>query len=482
MIFSSNIFIYLFLPAVLTAYFLVCLVRYVLPQKARTIIRPISNVVLLVASLGFYTWGSGRYVLILLTSIAVNYIFGLLVHILQGKKMGKAVFVGSVIFNIGFLFWFKYFNFFMENTKTLLYSLTGKEISTVLEIVLPIGISFYTFQAMSYVIDVYKGDIAVQKNPFKLALYISFFPQLIAGPIVRYSDVAKEIDDRKESLDEFYHGFCRFCVGLAKKVMIADVLAVPVDNIFALPAENLTFSFSWVAVFLYTLEIYFDFSGYSDMAIGMARMFGFHFKENFLLPYTASNVRVFWKKWHVSLSSWLMDYVYIPLGGNRKGAVRTYINLAIVFLLCGIWHGAAWTFVLWGVYHGVLLVIERILKNSKGFEMKGIIGQVVTFILVMFGWTIFRADSMTQLGAFVRAMLGMGQATGFSYYKLSYYVTPFVAFVAVVGLVISVIPFEKVKAFLDKSWLKGILCIALLALCMVFMSDASFNSFIYFKF
>jgi alginate O-acetyltransferase complex protein AlgI len=335
---------------------------------------------------------------------------------------------------------------------------------------------------MSYVIDVYKGEIAVQKNPFKLALYISFFPQLIAGPIVRYSDVAQAIDHRKESLDDFYQGFCRFIIGLSKKVLIADILAVPVDNIFALPAENLTFTFSWIAVFFYTLEIYFDFAGYSDMAIGMARMFGFHFKENFLLPYTAKNITEFWRKWHVSLSSFLRDYVYIPLGGNRRGTARTYRNLGIVFLLCGIWHGAAWTFVLWGAYHGLWLIIERVLKNKKGFMMKGVAGQVVTFVLVMLGWTIFRADSIAQLGTFLRTMFGMGQAGGFGYYKLSYFVTPLVAFSAAVGLLISVVPFTKVKERLDRSFVKGILCLGLLALCMVFMADASFNSFIYFKF
>jgi alginate O-acetyltransferase complex protein AlgI len=432
--------------------------------------------------MGFYIWGSGRYVLILLTSIAANYIGGLLVHLFRERKTGKVIFAGTMVFNIGFLFWFKYFNFFLENIRALSSNLLGHEINTAIEVVLPIGISFYTFQAMSYVIDVYKGETAVQKNPFKLALYISFFPQLIAGPIVRYSDVATDIDRRKESLDDFYQGFCRFIIGLSKKVLIADILATPVDSIFSLSAENLTFTFSWIAVFFYTLEIYFDFAGYSDMAIGMARMFGFHFKENFLLPYTAKNITEFWRRWHVSLSSFLRDYVYIPLGGNRRGTARTYRNLGIVFLLCGIWHGAAWTFVLWGAYHGLWLIIERILKNKKGFVMKGIPGQAVTFVLVLLGWTIFRADSIAQLGDFLRAMFGMGQASGFAYYKLSYFVTPLVAFSAAVGLLISVVPFTKVKERLDRSFVKGILCLGLLALCMVFMADASFNSFIYFKF
>lgn len=474
MIFSSNVFIYVFLPAAIVCYFLLRLVPKVY--------RPLTNTFLLLASIGFYIWGSGRYVLILLTSILVNYILGLLVDATRHRQAAKPIFVLSIVFNVCFLFWFKYMNFALENIKLLSHNLLGKDMNVALNIVLPIGISFYTFQAVSYVIDVYKGEVQVQKNPLKLALYISFFPQLIAGPIVRYSDVADAIDHRRESLDDYYHGFCRFIMGLGKKVLIADILATPVNEIFALPAENLTCAFAWTAVFLYTLEIYFDFSGYSDMAIGMARMFGFHFKENFLLPYTAQNVTVFWRKWHISLSSFLRDYIYIPLGGNRKGIVRTYINLGIIFLICGIWHGAAWTFVLWGIYHGVLLIIERVLKHHRDWAMKGIVGQIVTFFLVMVGWTIFRADSIGQLGIFLRAMSGFGTATGFQYYKLSYYVTPLIATVAVVGLILSAVPFTKLKAYLDKSWIKGVACILLLAVCMVFMSDASFNSFIYFKF
>ncbi len=482
MIFSSNVFIYVFLPVVLCGYFILKIGISYLPGRIGAAARPVSNAVLLLASLGFYLWGSGRYILILLTSIIVNYIMGLLVNAFRGKKAGKVIFAGSIIFNIGFLFWFKYLNFFLDNIAALSRSILGTEMNRTLEVVLPIGISFYTFQAMSYVIDVYKNEVNVQKNPLKLALYISFFPQLIAGPIVRYADVADDIDHRKENVDDIYHGFCRFVVGLSKKVLIADILATPVNNIFNLPAENLTFAFSWLAVFLYTLEIYFDFSGYSDMAIGMAGMFGFHFKENFLLPYTACNVTVFWRKWHISLSSFLRDYVYIPLGGNRKGARRTYINLAVIFIICGFWHGAAWTFVLWGIYHGVLLIIERIIKNRFGWTMKGIGGQIVTFFLVMLGWTIFRADNIAQLGMFLRAMFGFGQAAGFQYYKITYYATPLIVFSAAVGLITSVCSFEKVKEWLDKSWLKGIFCLLLLAICMIFMSDASFNSFIYFKF
>ena len=331
-------------------------------------------------------------------------------------------------------------------------------------------------------IDVYKGTTEVQKNPLKLALYISFFPQLIAGPIVRYSEVAQDIDTRRESIDDFYHGFCRFVIGLSKKVLIADILATPVNQIFALPDESLTFALTWTGIILYTLQIYFDFSGYSDMAIGMARIFGFHFNENFILPYCAENITVFWRKWHISLSSFLRDYVYIPLGGSRQGNVKTYRNLAIIFLLCGIWHGAAWTFVVWGIYHGVLLVIERILKNKFNFRMSGILGRCVTLFLVMISWTIFRAESFTELFACLKAMFGFANVEAFQYYKLSYYVTPVVACSAIVGIITSCFEFSKLKEKLEDSALKGIVCIALLALCMVWMSDATFNAFIYFKF
>lgn len=472
MIFSSNIFVYAFLPAVIAVYY-VC-------RMIPRFYRGLTNIVLLIASMFFYTWGSGRYIVILCMTILIDYLMGLLIH--SVKKGKKQILALSVIVNIGLLFWYKYFNFFLSNMKLLSSRLLDYELPIMLEVVLPIGISFYIFQALSYVIDVYKGTTPVQKNPFKLALYISFFPQLIAGPIVRYSEVAQDIDTRQESIDDFYHGFCRFVIGLSKKVLIADVLATSVNQIFSLPDESLTFVLTWTGIILYTLQIYFDFSGYSDMAIGMARIFGFHFNENFILPYCSENITVFWRKWHISLSSFLRDYVYIPLGGNRQGNVKTYRNLAAVFFLCGIWHGAAWTFVVWGIYHGILLIMERILRYKFNFQMSGILGRCVTLFLVMISWTIFRAESFAELFACLKAMFGFADLETFQYYKLSYYVTPVVACSAIVGIITSCFEFTKLKKKLEDSALKGIVCIALLALCMVWMSDATFNAFIYFKF
>lgn len=472
MIFSSNIFVYAFLPVVILVYYLIRMVPKVY--------RPLTNLVLLAASIMFYAWGGGKYSIILWLVVFIDYIMGLLLYYL--KKGRKVILAFSVIFNIGCLFWYKYFNFFLSNVKLLSDKLFAFEVPLALEVVLPIGISFYIFQALSYVVDVYKGDTEVQKNPIKLGLYISFFPQLIAGPIVRYKEVAKDIDTRKESVDDFYQGFCRFVIGLSKKVLIADVLAIPVNQIFALPNESVTCLLSWTAIILYTLQIYFDFSGYSDMAIGMARIFGFHFNENFIQPYISKNITEFWRRWHISLSSFLRDYVYIPLGGSRQGNVKTYRNLVIIFLLCGIWHGAAWTFVVWGIYHGLLMLIERVLKNKYNFRMSGVLGQAVTIFLVMIGWTIFRADTFEQMYFFLKAMFGMANVEAFQYYELSYYVTPVVACSAVVGIIASCIDFTTIKEKMGNDVLKGIACIVLLALCMIWMSDATFNAFIYFKF
>lgn len=335
---------------------------------------------------------------------------------------------------------------------------------------------------MSYVIDVYLEKVSVQKSLYKLALYISFFPQLIAGPIVRYTEVVDDIDNRKENFNDFYNGICRFIFGLSKKVLIADVLAIPVNQIFALSSSELTVALSWTGAVLFMLQIYFDFSGYSDMAIGMAWIFGFHFNENFIMPYISRNITEFWRRWHISLSSFFRDYVYIPLGGNRKGALRTYFNLGIVFLLCGVWHGASWSFVLWGIYQGVFLIIERVLKNKYQFAMKGIWGNVITLFIVLFGWVLFKCDTISDTVSFYLSMLGLQQLAEHQYYEYSYYINKEIIFVAIVGILLSVVPFNKVKTFLNRSNIKGIVCIILLTLCMIYMSDASFNAFIYFRF
>lgn len=470
MLFSSNIFMYFFLPLALLAYYMV--------KKISNNSREALNSVLLLFSILFYLYGSGKYILVLLFSILVNYIFGRIIEI----KSEKSILFFAVLVNVLLLVYFKYFNFIISNVSNAFSVLTNEKYDTTFSIYLPIGISFYTFQGLSYVIDVYKGSVKAQKNPLKLALYICLFPQLIAGPIVRYSDVEHDIDNRRENIDDFYNGICRFILGLSKKVLVADILAIPVDKIFATPIEELSLTICWVGALLYTIEIYYDFSGYSDMAIGMANMFGFHFQENFILPYESKNVTEFWRKWHISLSSFLKDYIYIPLGGNRKGKFKTYRNLFIIFLICGVWHGAAWNFIIWGMYHGILLIVERIMKNKYNFVLKGWYGNILTFILVLIGWVMFKADSLTYMKEYLMVMFGLEGGTAFQFYSLDYYVTPLVLAVSIVGLLLSIFRCDIIRFFYENKVVKGVVSIVLLLLSMIYMSDASFNAFIYFKF
>lgn len=479
MLFSVNLFIYVFLPLCTGIYYGV----YKRLKNPRTA----TNLILLMFSWVFYFMGGGMTITVLLLSILASYLFARMIAVVQARgsasEKSRRILVGmAVLFHIGLLIWYKYFNFIAENVIHVMNFVKGEHVQNPFSVVLPIGISFFTFQALSYVIDVANGKVPVQKSFYKLALYISFFPQLIAGPIVRYTEVAEDIDSRKENFLDFYHGICRFIAGLSKKVLIADILAVPVDKIFILPEGELLSGLAWTGAVLFTLEIYFDFSGYSDMAIGMAQMFGFHFNENFTMPYTSRNITEFWKKWHISLSSFFRDYVYIPLGGNRKGALCTYRNLGIVFLLCGIWHGASWTFLLWGIYHGMFLILERILKNKYGFQMKGILGNLLTFLIVMFGWILFKCETVLDVSRYFRAMFGFSQIADFQFYKYSYYVNREIVFVTVLGIVLSIVPFDKIKARYLESDLKGYVSIVLLILCMVCMSDASFQAFIYFQF
>ncbi|MBQ8246323.1 MAG: MBOAT family protein [Lachnospiraceae bacterium] len=470
MIFSSNFFLYVFFPLVVILYFVI--------KKITNSSKPALNFVLLIFSTLFYLFGSGRYILVLLLSVLLNYIFGIIVE----KNKDKKRIVIAIVINVLLLVWFKYTNFICDNLESVLSVAMNEKYNIDFSVYLPIGISFYTFQGLSYVLDVYKGTVKPQRNILKLALYICFFPQLIAGPIVRYSDVENDIDNRKESIDDFYYGICRFILGLSKKVLVADILAISVDKIFSTHVSELSVSLCWIGALLYTVEILFDFAGYSDMAIGMARMFGFHFQENFIMPYESKNITEFWRKWHISLSSFLKDYIYIPLGGNRCGKFKTYRNLFIIFLICGIWHGAAWNFVIWGMYHGALLIIERILRNKYNFVMKGVCGNMITFVLVMIGWVMFRADSLEYMKEYLLAMFGFSEANAFQYYTMGYYVSPLVLVVTIIGLVLSVLRCDKIRKIYEKKTVKGIVSFVLLILCMIYMSDASFNAFIYFKF
>ena len=388
MVFSSPVFLLLFLPLTLLAVWLFG--------------RRGQNTVLLLASLLFYAWGEGAYVLLMLATVLVNHLCGLAIH----RRVRPRLWVGvAVALNLATLIAFKYANFLVDslNAVTASFGLAPVELAPVH---LPIGISFFIFQGMSYAIDVYRGTAEVQQRPGPLALYISLFPQLIAGPIVRYQDVARQIADRTTDLAGFASGVRRFIVGLAKKVLIADHCARIADGIFAVPADELPMATAWLGVVAYAVQIYFDFSGYSDMAIGLGRMLGFEFLENFDRPYIARSVREFWRRWHISLSTWFRDYLYIPLGGSRLSAGRTYLNLFIVFLLTGLWHGASWNFVVWGLVHGLFLVIERAGLGRLLDRAPRLVGHLYTLVVVLMAWVFFRITDLTEAWHTILAMVG----------------------------------------------------------------------------
>ncbi len=463
MVFSSPLFLFGFLPALLAVYFAVP-ARY---REAR-------NLVLLVFSLAFYACGEPKFVFVMLASIALNWGCGLLAG--HSKYRRPGVVLASVC-GIGLLVWYKYTGFLLEAVNAA----TGLGLP-VPEIVLPIGISFFTFQGLSYVLDVAKGAVAPQKNPLHVALYISLFPQLIAGPIVRYQTIAEEITVRRETLDEFAAGIRRFCVGLAKKMLLANAMAAAADEVFAVDPAFLTWDLAWVGAIAYTFQIYFDFSAYSDMAIGLGRMLGFHFLENFNYPYISRSVTEFWRRWHISLSTWFRDYVYIPLGGNRVGAKRHLANILIVWLLTGIWHGANWTFLCWGLYFGGLLLLEKFWLGKHLKKLPAPLSTLYAFVLAVLGWVLFRADSLAIAGAFWRTMftpsMGLQRHT---VYLLVEYRWEFLA--CVIG------SFPVAKWFARKrdanaSWLalENLWAAGCFAASVVWMISSTFNPFIYFRF
>lgn len=477
MLFSSTVFLFYFLPIVLGLYF-------ISP-------RPIKNTILLVASLFFYAWGEPRFVLIMLASIAMNYVFGLLVdRDRHHEKKIKLWMTLMVLGNLGMLGVFKYASFFVENVNSVLgFSLNDPEIP------LPLGISFFTFQAMSYVIDVYRKDGQVQRNIFDLALYVSFFPQLIAGPIVRYQTVADEIVDRRETIDDFVSGIQRFVIGLGKKMILANSAGYVADQIFGMPAGEMSTTLAWIGIIAYSLQIYFDFSGYSDMAIGLGRMFGFHFLENFNYPYISRSVSEFWRRWHMSLGSWFRDYVYIPLGGNRQGEWKTYRNLAVVWFLTGIWHGASWTFIAWGVYYGAFIMLERAFLGKWLKAMPSWLSLSFTLFVVIIGWVFFRADDFPYAIAYLQTMFGLHGGPLFDqqalYYLVQYGVVLLIAIIAATP-----IPRIVVGKFLSQELddtkttatrrivglvrVSGVLVLFFLSISYIVSS--TFNPFIYFRF
>jgi alginate O-acetyltransferase complex protein AlgI len=470
MVFSSSIFLFFFLPLVIIGY-------YLLKENYRVYF-------LMLASLFFYAWGEPKYVLIMLLSIIINYTFGLFIHksISAQKKILAKIFLAlAVALNLGILFYFKYLDF----TITTINRTFHTDIA-LRDIVLPIGISFFTFQGMSYVIDLYWQKVKVQKNPGLLAFYISFFPQLIAGPIVRYIDIEKQIYSRTESVEKFMSGAQRFIIGLAKKLIIANNMGYVADMVFANSATGNTAIVAWLGIICYTFQIYFDFSGYSDMAIGLGKMFGFEFLENFNYPYISKTMTEFWRRWHISLSSWFRDYLYIPLGGNRKGNV--YANLIIVFALTGFWHGASFSFIFWGLWHGLFLMIERLFKgrevNNKKFTP---LRYVITMLAVVVGWVFFRSPGLRYALKYLGIMFGFvkPENVGFTYqyyFNIGTILMLCLAVFASTPAMKMLVEHFKVRNIIIPKWVTSIMILVLFFICIVIVTSTSYNPFIYFRF
>nr|MBP7992782.1 MBOAT family protein [Candidatus Magasanikbacteria bacterium] len=394
MVFSSLIFLFGFFPLFFAAY-------YATPARFR-------NFIALAGSLGFYVWGAPTFAVVLLASCIVDYVLSQFIAKTEHKPKQKILLVGSLVLNLGLLLYFKYANFFVGEFNSLLQSF-GAHPAAWTKVVLPIGISFFTFHKISYLVDVYRGTAKPARSLIEFLLYILIFPQLIAGPIIRYHDVEDQLSKRPLSLTEIGYGLRRFCFGLGKKVLIANPLGAVADSIFALSPLTLEPSFAWLGILCYTFQLFFDFSGYSDMAIGLGRMLGFKWMENFNHPYIAQNITDFWRRWHISLSRFMREYVYIPLGGNRVAVWRAYLNLIIVFALSGIWHGANWTFLVWGLYHGLFIVLDKAGLVRLTERLPKIFNAIITFVLVMIGWVFFRSDTIGQAVQFIGAMLGLAQ-------------------------------------------------------------------------
>jgi alginate O-acetyltransferase complex protein AlgI len=471
MVFASPIFLFLFLPLTLAAYF-------AFPRAWR-------NGVLLVTSLAFYAWGEAPYVVLVLGSVVFNYLVGSAIARSGDARSRRLWLAFGVAGNLLVLAIFKYSNFAVANVNTLAPILAITPIALA-AIPLPLGISFFTFHAISYVVDVYKGNAHAERNLPRFALYILLFPQLIAGPIIRWRDIAGQLPVREQRIADFAYGVRRFVLGLGKKVLIANTLGAVADRIFALPASELTTPLAWLGLVCYTLQIYFDFSGYSDMAIGLMRMFGFRILENFNYPYIARSIREFWRRWHISLSNWFRDYLYIPLGGNQRGERRAYANLVIVFLLCGLWHGASWPFVLWGIWHGLFLVVERA-GLDRALRRMGPLSHAYALLAVMGGWVLFRCETLTQAVAYYAALFGRAQGDP-ARHPLPEFLDPFVAFTLIVGIVFATPLARAIGQWrdrhanvavlgLDVAWL-----VAVFVLAGAFLAAGTYNPFIYFRF
>ena len=508
MLFSSTVFLFLFLPIVCALYLLVR--------------KELKDYVLLLASIFFYAWGEPRYVAVMLLTIIINYVGALWVANLNSKKKvwgftlllgertklncscsaAKLTLLLTILGDLSFLFYFKYFNFFVENINELF----GGHIDFI-KVIMPIGISFYTFQAISYVVDVYREEVEPQKNIYKLALYITLFPQLVAGPIVKYHDVADQIEHRTVDFEKVAYGVKRFIVGLAKKVLLANTLGAVADKVFNQPIDQLDCVTTWLGAICYTFQIYYDFSGYSDMAIGLGSIFGFKFLENFNYPYISHSITEFWRRWHISLSTWFREYIYIPLGGNRKGNLRCYANLFIVFLITGFWHGATWSFIVWGVWNAVFIIVEKAGRNmmqnigtkrnpdeaagnllqryDKATYLLAPLRHLYALLVVIIGWVIFRADTLSYAWQYLKTMFGLN-SSGQPVYKLPYYIDN-IEIIAMTAAIICSLPIFRGLLIDHGKKTVTVACVnvwllSLFVLSISFLAAATYNPFIYFRF
>ena len=475
MLFSSAIFLFLFLPLVLTVYFLS-------PKRFR-------NAVLLLASLAFYTWGEQVMVLLILLSAVVDYTAGILIK----KRFRKQGLFLSVVFNLGILIYFKYANFLFENLFFVSDSLgfEAQSFAAFSEVALPLGISFYTFQTMSYTFDVYRGKVEASTNFLNFVTYVTLFPQLVAGPIVRYDEVAKELTQRDTTVSDFSEGIRRFVIGFGKKMLLANNLAYVADGAFDLPASQLSTSFAWVGLLAYSLQIYFDFSGYSDMAIGLGRMFGFRFPENFNYPYFSKSIREFWRRWHITLSAWFKDYLYISMGGNRVPPWRVYLNLLVVFFATGLWHGAKWTFVVWGLWHGIFLIAERVFKKQKSLKrLPHVFYHIYALFVVGVGWVFFRAPNLESALQYLKRLFSFATESSDNSF-LAYFLRTesLIAFIFAGFLAFPFQEFLKTrgKSFLEKRATlflisERLFLLLVFAFSCFYIAVDAYNPFIYFRF
>jgi alginate O-acetyltransferase complex protein AlgI len=470
MVFSSAAFLYVFAPLFFSIY-------YLTPPRYR-------NAVLLCASLAFYTAGAGVIVVVLLLSACGNHLLALRLHASDRRSSGAWLAAGIAL-NLAGLIYYKYLVFLWNLADEGLRELGVQPLGPALEVSLPIGISFFTFQAISYIVDVYRRDTPPARSGLEFATYHTLFPQLIAGPIVRYREISGQLFDRRIDLTGLSEGAWRVCIGFGKKIILADNLGVVADQIIQLPRNELTCAHSWLGILCYALQIYYDFSGYSDMAIGLGKMLGFDFPENFNQPYRAQNVTEFWRRWHMTLTRWFRDYVYIPLGGNRGGILRTCRNLALVFCLCGLWHGAGLNFLVWGIYHGVLLAIERVLDRLWGWRPRGLLGTVLTFVLVTIGWVFFRIEDFAAAAAYLSAMFGAG-AAGIVYFPLRHFLEPDTCCYLAIAVAGAFAPIERLgwESAVRPAVTGGRLAFGLLVFAYGSLQLAanSFNPFIYFRF